>query len=45
MTEMSEKEETENSSYVVNPPLVHCLDIMSDGLVGAAGLESGKVCL
>ena len=34
----------DKDSYVVNPPLIHSLDITSDGLIAAAGLENGKVC-
>ena len=43
MTKLVTSEEKEKDSYVVNPPLVHCLDITADGLIAAAGLENSKV--
>lgn len=35
----------EKESHVVNPPLIHSLALSEDGLIAAAGLESGKVCV
>ena len=43
MADTAKQEQTEKDSYVVNPPLVHSLDISADGLIAAAGLENGKV--
>ncbi|KAF6017957.1 WDR53 [Bugula neritina] len=37
--------ESEKSSYVVNPPLIHSLCITADGLIAAVGLENGKIML
>lgn len=44
MTENSTEEQAEKDSYVMNPPLAHCLDVSADGLIAAVGLENTKVC-
>lgn len=43
MADTAKQEQTDKDAYVVNPPLIHCLDMTSDGLIAAAGLENGKV--